>query len=133
MQSYTNNYKSTTRDVKRILNELSMQKVDGVVVDLRDNGGGLLHEANTLTGLFIKGGPTVQIRSADGDTETLYDRDPSISYTGPLAVIISRMSASASEIFAGAIQDYGRGIIIGDNSFGKGTVRRCSPVRDRSR
>jgi len=123
MQSYTNNYKSTTRDVKRILNELSMQKVDGVVVDLRDNGGGLLHEANTLTGLFIKGGPTVQIRSADGDTETLYDRDPSISYTGPLAVIISRMSASASEIFAGAIQDYGRGIIIGDNSFGKGTVQ----------
>ena len=123
MQSYTNNYKSTTRDVKRILGELSMQKVDGVVIDLRDNGGGLLHEANTLTGLFIKGGPTVQIRSADGDTETLYDRDPSISYTGPLAVIISRMSASASEIFAGAIQDYGRGIIIGDNSFGKGTVQ----------
>lgn len=123
MQSNAGNYKSTTRDVKRILNELSAQKVDGVVIDLRDNGGGLLHEANTLTGLFIKSGPTVQIRSAEGDTETLYDRDPGIAYTGPLAVIISRLSASASEIFAGAIQDYGRGVIIGDNSFGKGTVQ----------
>jgi carboxyl-terminal processing protease len=123
MQSNAGNYKSTTRDVKRILNELSAQKVDGVVIDLRDNGGGLLHEANTLTGLFIKSGPTVQIRSAEGDIETLYDRDPGISYTGPLAVIISRLSASASEIFAGAIQDYGRGVVIGDNSFGKGTVQ----------
>ncbi|HPI92228.1 MAG TPA: carboxy terminal-processing peptidase [Deltaproteobacteria bacterium] len=123
MQLNANNYKSTTRDVKRILEEFSEQKVDGVVIDLRDNGGGLLHEANTLTGLFIKSGPTVQIRSAEGDIETLYDRDPSIAYTGPLAVIISRLSASASEIFAGAIQDYGRGIIIGENSFGKGTVQ----------
>lgn len=123
MQANEDNYKSTTRDVKRILKELSAQKVDAVVIDLRDNGGGLLHEANTLTGLFIKSGPTVQIRSAEGDTETLYDRDPGISYTGPLAVVISRMSASASEIFAGAIQDYGRGLIIGDNSFGKGTVQ----------
>jgi len=123
MQSSVDNYKSTTRDVKRILTELSAQKVDGVVIDLRDNGGGLLHEANTLTGLFIKSGPTVQIRSADGETETLYDRDPTIAYSGPLAVMISRLSASASEIFAGAMQDYGRGIIIGENSFGKGTVQ----------
>lgn len=128
MQSYAGNYKSTTRDVKRMLDEFSVQKVDGVVVDLRDNGGGLLHEASTLTGLFIKSGPTVQIRSADGNTETLYDRDPGISYTGPLAVVISRLSASASEIFAGAIQDYGRGIIIGDNSFGKGTVQTLLPL-----
>lgn len=123
MQSDVEEYKSTTRDVKRILGDLATAKVDGIIIDLRDNGGGSLHEANTLTGLFIKRGPTVQIRSVDGDTETLYDRDPSIIYNGPLAVIINRLSASASEIFAGAIQDYGRGIVIGDNSFGKGTVQ----------
>jgi len=123
MQSDSDDYKSTTRDVKRLLGELDAQRVNGVVIDLRDNGGGSLHEANTLTGLFIKRGPTVLIRSADGITETLYDRDPKTYYSGPLAVIVSRMSASASEIFAGAIQDYGRGIIIGDNTFGKGTVQ----------
>jgi carboxyl-terminal processing protease len=123
MQSDTEDYKSTTRDVKRLLNELDALHVNGVVIDLRDNGGGSLHEANTLTGLFIKRGPTVQIRSADGVTETLYDRDNKITYAGPLAVIVSRLSASASEIFAGAIQDYGRGVIIGDTTFGKGTVQ----------
>ena len=123
MQSDTEDYKSTTRDVKRLLNELDALHVNGVVIDLRDNGGGSLHEANTLTGLFIKRGPTVQIRSADGVTETLYDRDNKITYAGPLAVLVSRLSASASEIFAGAIQDYGRGVIIGDTTFGKGTVQ----------
>lgn len=123
MQSDSDDYKSTTRDVKRLLGELEAQRVNGVVIDLRDNGGGSLHEANTLTGLFIKRGPTVLIRSADGETETLYDRDPKTYYSGPLAIIVSRLSASASEIFAGAIQDYGRGVIIGDNTFGKGTVQ----------
>ena len=123
MQSDSEDYKSTTRDVKRILGELEALHVNGVVIDLRDNGGGSLHEANTLTGLFIKRGPTVLIRSADGITETLYDRDPKTFYSGPLTVIVSRLSASASEIFAGAIQDYGRGIIVGDNTFGKGTVQ----------
>jgi carboxyl-terminal processing protease len=97
--------------------------VDGIVIDLRDNGGGSLQEANTLTGLFIKRGPTVQIRFADGETEVLKDNDSRIFYTGPLAVFTNRLSASASEIFTGAIQDYGRGIIIGENTFGKGTVQ----------
>jgi carboxyl-terminal processing protease len=123
LQAGSDDYKSTTRDVRRIINELNAQKVDGIVIDLRDNGGGSLQEANSLTGLFIKSGPTVQIRYADGGTDVLYDRDPRIFYSGPLEVFINRMSASASEIFAGAIQDYGRGIIIGENSFGKGTVQ----------
>jgi carboxyl-terminal processing protease len=123
MQSDSEDYKSTTRDVKRIIDELEALHVNGIIIDLRDNGGGSLHEANTLTGLFIKRGPTVLIRSADGVTETLYDRDPKTYYSGPMAVIVNRLSASASEIFAGAIQDYGRGIIIGDNTFGKGTVQ----------
>ncbi len=123
MQSHLDDFKSSTRDVRRLLEELQKQGVDGVVVDLRNNGGGLLHEANTLTGLFIKTGPTVQVRSADGYTETLYDRDPTIVYQGPLAIAINRLSASASEIMAGAIQDYGRGVVIGETSFGKGTVQ----------
>ena len=123
MNSGADDYKSTTRDVRRILGELNAQKVDGIVIDLRDNGGGSLQEANTLTGLFIKRGPTVQIRFADGETEVLKDNDSRIFYTGPLAVFTNRLSASASEIFTGAIQDYGRGITIGENSFGKGTVQ----------
>jgi len=123
LQAGAEDYKSTTTDVRRIINELNAQKVDGIVLDLRDNGGGSLQEANSLVGLFIKRGPTVQIRNNDGGTDVLYDRDPRIFYSGPLVVIINRMSASASEIFAGAIQDYGRGIIVGDNSFGKGTVQ----------
>lgn len=122
-QSGSDDYRSTTRDVRRILGELAAQKVDGIVIDLRDNGGGSLQEANSLTGLFIKRGPTCQIRYADGGTDTLNDRDSRIFYSGPMGVFINRMSASASEIFAGAIQDYGRGIIIGENSFGKGTVQ----------
>lgn len=123
MNAGSDDYKSTTRDVRHILNQLASQKVDGIVIDLRDNGGGSLQEANTLTGLFIKRGPTVQIRYTEGGTDVLSDSDSRISYAGPLAVCINRLSASASEIFAGAIQDYGRGIIIGENSFGKGTVQ----------
>lgn len=116
-------YKSTTRDVKRLLAELEESKVDGIIIDLRDNGGGSLQEANTLTGLFIKHGPVVQIKYANEKVDRLYDQDPRIFYTGPLAVVVNRLSASASEIFAGAVQDYGRGIIIGEDTFGKGTVQ----------
>jgi len=120
-------YKSTTKDVQKILYELKKEKIDGVIVDLRDNGGGSLKEANDLTGLFLKSGPTVQIKTKHRITR-LYDEDPSIEYTGPMIVLINRMSASASEIFAGAIKDYHRGIIVGTKSFGKGTVQELKPL-----
>lgn len=116
-------YKSTTRDVHKLLLELQEKRVDGVIVDLRNNGGGSLNEANSLTGLFINQGPTVQIKNARGRVEVLNDPYPGTVYEGPLAVIVNRLSASASEIFAGAIQDYQRGIIIGGQTFGKGTVQ----------
>jgi len=122
-------YKSTTRDVKRLLKELVQEKVDGVIVDLRDNGGGALEEAKALTGLFIKEGPIVQVRKENGYTATLKDPDKEIDYEGPLVVMINRMSASASEIFAGAVQDYNRGIIIGTQSFGKGTVQSLENLK----
>lgn len=117
------NYRSTTRDVKNILTKFSEQKVDGVIIDLRNNGGGSLQEAIQLTGLFIKEGPVVQVRNSANFVEVDKDPDPNIVYDGPLAVMVNRFSASASEIFAGAIQDYGRGLIIGSNTFGKGTVQ----------
>ncbi|GAB3905730.1 carboxy terminal-processing peptidase [Larkinella knui] len=116
-------FASTTGDVQRFLNELKTEKVDGVVVDLRDNGGGSLTEAITLTGLFISRGPVVQVKEAQGDIEVQTDPDPSIVYDGPLAVMVNRFSASASEIFAAAIQDYKRGLIIGSQTYGKGTVQ----------
>ncbi|HEX2867647.1 MAG TPA: carboxy terminal-processing peptidase [Ignavibacteriales bacterium] len=116
-------YKSTTRDVKKLLAELKDEKVDGVVLDLRNNGGGSLQEAIDLTGLFIKDGPVVQVRNADGSVEVGTDHDDNIFYDGPLAVLVNRSSASASEIFAGAIQDYKRGVIIGQGTYGKGTVQ----------
>jgi carboxyl-terminal processing protease len=116
-------YKSTTRDVKKLLGELKDAKVDGVVIDLRNNGGGALQEAVQLTGLFIKEGPVVQVRNADGTIDEDNDTDPSIVYSGPLAVLVNKFSASASEIFSGAIQDYGRGLILGDQTYGKGTVQ----------
>ena len=117
------NYRSTTRDVRRLLAGLKEEKADGIIIDLRDNGGGSLQEAETLTGLFIKHGPVVQIKQANERVDRLYDRDPRIFYTGPLAVVVDRLSASASEIFAGALQDYGRALIIGEDTFGKGTVQ----------
>jgi carboxyl-terminal processing protease len=123
------NYKSTTMDVKKLLFELQEEHIDGLIVDLRDNGGGSLKEANDLTGLFLTAGPTVQIRTKN-QVNRLYDEDPSIQYTGPLLVLINRMSASASEIFAGAIQDYHRGLVVGTTSFGKGTVQELKPVGD---
>lgn len=116
-------YKSTTRDVKEILKKFKEEKVDGVVIDLRNNGGGSLQEAIQLTGLFIKDGPVVQVKNVMNIIEVDKDPDPEIYYDGPLAVLVNRFSASASEIFSGAIQDYGRGIIIGENTYGKGTVQ----------
>jgi carboxyl-terminal processing protease len=116
-------YKSTTKDVRKILDSLKSENVDGVIIDLREDGGGSLQEAIELTGLFIKDGPVVQVKNSDGNIDVAKDPDPSIVYDGPLAVLVNRFSASASEIFSGAIQDYGRGIIIGEQTFGKGTVQ----------
>ena len=116
-------YRSTTRDVRRILAGLRDKNLDGLVIDLRGNGGGSLLEALEFTGLFIASGPIVQTRDYSGRIEINNDPDPEISYGGPLAVLVNRHSASASEIFAGAIQDYRRGIIIGEPTFGKGTVQ----------
>lgn len=116
-------YRSSTRDVKRLIAELQGKKIDGLIVDLRNNGGGSLQEATDLTGLFIDQGPVVQVRDTDGRTELEFDSNPGLVYDGPLTVMINRSSASASEIFAGAIQDYGRGLILGERSFGKGTVQ----------
>ena len=123
-------YKSTTRDVKKLLQELQDEGVDGIVVDLRNNGGGSLQEANELTGLFIEYGPTVQIRHSSRRVWRDGKRLKSDYYEGPLVVLVNRLSASASEIFAGAIQDYERGIIVGDRSFGKGTVQTLLPLTE---
>ena len=124
MQAGDPNYKSTTRDVRLLLDTLKKQKVDAVIIDLRSNGGGSLPEAISLTGLFIKTGPVVQVRDARNKVEIESDENPSIAWNGPLGVIVDRFSASASEIFAGAIQDYGRGIITGTQTYGKGTVQQ---------
>jgi carboxyl-terminal processing protease len=117
------NFKSATRDVTRLLGELKQEKVDGVLIDLRNNGGGSLKEAIELTGLFIRSGPVVQQRDARGKITVWNDEHVEIAWDGPLGVLINRRSASASEIFAAAIQDYGRGLVIGETSFGKGTVQ----------
>ncbi|HSD62309.1 MAG TPA: carboxy terminal-processing peptidase, partial [Ignavibacteriaceae bacterium] len=116
-------YKSTTKDVRRLLEQLKEEKVNGIIIDLRNNGGGSLQEAVKMTGLFIKQGPVVQVRDADGSIDVDRDTDPQIVYDGPLAVLVNRFSASASEIFSAAIQDYGRGLIIGEQTYGKGTVQ----------
>ncbi len=117
-------FKSTTRDVRAILEDFNRKGVDAVVLDLRRNGGGSLTEAINLTGLFIADGPVVQVKDADGTVHPYYDLDPGIIWSGPLIVMTSKFSASASEILAGAIQDYGRGLIVGDHStHGKGTVQ----------
>jgi carboxyl-terminal processing protease len=116
-------FRSTTRDVRNLLLELKQKGVDGIVIDLRENGGGSLSEATELTGLFIETGPVVQIKDAFDKVEIERDPDADIAYDGPLAVLVNRNSASASEIFAGAIQDYKRGIVIGEPTFGKGTVQ----------
>ncbi len=122
-QKNTGSYNSTSRDVARILTELNNEHVDGVVIDLRDNGGGSLEEAVNVTGLFITTGPVVQVSNTTGGKMVLRDEDRHILYSGPLAVLVNRYSASASEIVAAAIQDYGRGVVIGERTFGKGTVQ----------
>ncbi|MGA9370055.1 MAG: carboxy terminal-processing peptidase [Steroidobacteraceae bacterium] len=122
------NYRSTTRDVLRLLEKLETQHIDGLVLDLRDDGGGYLPEATALTGLFIPHGPVVQLRDRSGSIEVLDDPEQGPAYTGPLAVLVNRFSASASEIFAGAIQDYHRGVIVGQNTYGKGSVQNLVPL-----
>ncbi|MHB1057887.1 MAG: carboxy terminal-processing peptidase [Rhodanobacter sp.] len=117
------NFKSATRDVAKLLGELKQAGVQGVVVDLRNNGGGSLAEANSLTGLFIDKGPVVQVRDSKGEVEEQGDDEPGMAWSGPLAVLVNRGTASASEIFSAAIQDYHRGLIIGEPTFGKGTVQ----------
>lgn len=124
------NYKSTTRDVRRLLAELEEENVAGIIIDLRNNGGGSLQEANELTGLFIEYGPTVQIRHSSRRVWRDGKRLRSTYYDGPLMVMINRLSASASEIFAGAIQDYDRGLVVGDRSYGKGTVQTMVPLTE---
>lgn len=121
-------FRSTTRDVRRLIEELKAEKMDALVMDLRGNGGGHLTEATALSGLFIPAGPIVQLRETGGRIEVLDDPEPSIAWDGPLIVLVDRFSASASEIFAGAIQDYGRGIIVGQQTYGKGSVQNLYPL-----
>jgi carboxyl-terminal processing protease len=123
------NYKSTTRDVFNLLGELSEENVDGVIIDLRENGGGSLQEAAALTDLFVDPGPVVQIRQSNEVISRSYRSYSPAVYRGPVVILVDRLSASASEIFAGAIQDYSRGIIIGTQSFGKGTVQSMLPLK----
>lgn len=117
-------YVSTTRDTRKLIEELKAEQVDGIVIDLASNSGGSLSEAISLSGLFIKSGPVVQVHDSDNRLEVNEDTDRSIAYSGPLAVLVNRYSASASEIFAGAMQDYGRAVIIGEPTYGKGTVQQ---------
>src|SRR5258708_5216661 len=122
-------YRSTTRDVKKLIEELKKENIDGLVMDLRNNGGGSLMEAIDLTGLFIKDGWVVQVRNLNNQKEVGEDDDKSVTYSGPLVVLTNRFSASASEIFAGAIQDYHRGVIAGESTYGKGTVQRVQDLK----
>lgn len=126
-------YAGTTRDVKKLLIELNKEGIDELIIDLRGNGGGSLSEVVSLTGLFIDKGPVVQINDTTGKTDILGDSDPGVIFNGPMAVMIDKGSASASEIFAGAIQDYNRGIIIGETTFGKGTVQTVLPLSSYTR
>jgi carboxyl-terminal processing protease len=122
------NYRSTTRDVRRLIRELQGTGIDGLVLDLRGDGGGYLPEATALTGLFIDKGPVVQLKDTTGRLEVLDDPEPGTAYDGPLEILVDRTSASASEIFAAAIQDYHRGIVVGQRTFGKGTVQNLVPL-----
>ncbi|QFU02345.1 Tail-specific protease precursor [Halomonas sp. THAF5a] len=127
-QAGEEDYRSTTRDVAREVERLQAEGVEGIVLDLRNNGGGALQEANSLIGLFIDRGPTVQVRDARGRISLYGDTESGALYDGPLAVLVNRLSASASEIFAGAIQDYGRGLVVGTDTFGKGTVQTLNEL-----
>ncbi len=121
-------FRSTTRDVQRLIGELRKDGADVIIMDLRANGGGYLPEAESLTGLFIDRGPVVQLRDTTGHIEVDDDPNPAIFYGGPMIVLVDRFSASASEIFAGAIQDYGRALIVGQQTYGKGTVQNAHPL-----
>ncbi|MCL7941011.1 carboxy terminal-processing peptidase [Halomonas sp. ATCH28] len=127
-QAGEEDYRSTTRDVAKEVERLQAEGVEGIVLDLRNNGGGALQEANSLIGLFIDRGPTVQVRDARGRISLYGDTESGTLYDGPLAVLVNRLSASASEIFAGAIQDYGRGLVVGTDTFGKGTVQTLNEL-----
>ncbi|MDY7025398.1 MAG: carboxy terminal-processing peptidase [Pseudomonadota bacterium] len=120
--------RSSSDDVAKLIQELKQESVEGLIIDLRNNGGGSLEEVRRMVGFFIEKGPVVQTKQSNGDVAVLEDTDPSMLYDGPMAVIINRLSASASEIFAGAIKDYDRGVIIGNGSYGKGTVQNVSDV-----
>ena len=122
-------YNNLHLDVIKELEKLNQQKVDGILIDLRDNGGGALSEATDLTGLFIKSGPVVQVRDSIGRVATEEDTDGKSYYSGPLTILINRYSASASEIFSAALSDYGRALVVGDTSFGKGTVQQNRPLK----
>ncbi len=122
-------YRSATRDVRRLISELKSEGIEGLIIDLRANGGGSLDEAHSLTGLFVPTGPTVVVKQTGRRPETWRDMNPEQAWDGPLAVIVDYRSASASEIFAGAIQDYGRGLVVGNQTYGKGTVQQLLPVR----
>lgn len=121
-------YRSTTRDVRRLIEELRAAGIDSLVMDLRDNGGGHLSEATSLVGLFVERGPVVQLRETNGRIEVLDDPEPGVAWEGPLVVLVNRQSASASEIFAGAIQDYQRGLVVGQQTYGKGSVQNLYPL-----
>jgi carboxyl-terminal processing protease len=128
-RKHLRDFKSTTRDVRRILEDFTQKGADAVVLDLRDNGGGSLSEAISLTGLFIDQGPIVQVKDSDGRVQQYDDDEPGTAWTGPLVVLINKFSASASEILAGAIQDYRRGLIVGDHAtHGKGTVQSLTDL-----
>tara|TARA_B100000745_G_scaffold190261_1_gene125027 strand:- start:12094 stop:14253 length:2160 start_codon:yes stop_codon:yes gene_type:complete len=126
----SSDYRSVTHDVKKLISELKEQNIEGLIIDLRNNGGGALSEASALTGLFIDKGPVVQIRGASGRVQVEYDTDKGVFYNGPLVVLVNGFSASASEIFAAAIQDYGRGIVVGSPTFGKGTVQTIEDLNN---
>ena len=128
-QAHTGALRSTFTDVRKLLGELAKEKVSGIVLDLRDNGGGALNEAIAVSGLFIDSGPIVQVRDSRGKDTVLNDPESGIAYTGPLVVLVGRTSASASEILAAAMQDYNRAIIMGDQTFGKGTVQALLPLK----
>jgi carboxyl-terminal processing protease len=121
-------FRSTTRDVRRLIDELRTENIESLVVDLRDNGGGHLSEATSLVGLFVERGPVVQLRETSGRIEVLDDPEPGVAWHGPLVVLVNRASASASEIFAGAIQDYHRGLVVGQQTYGKGSVQNLYPL-----
>ncbi|NNM50967.1 MAG: carboxy terminal-processing peptidase [Pseudomonadales bacterium] len=122
------NYRSTTRDVRALIEALKKEQIEGLIMDLRNNGGGALQEANSLVGLFIDTGPTVQVRDSAGHVEVLGNSDSGMTYSGPLVVLVNRLSASASEIFTGAIQDYQRGLVVGATTYGKGSVQALRDV-----